>query len=69
MSTTNTASKVLPACLGCRSTSAELVDGYCDETTPCHDAGVALDVARRIERAEAEALRWSDEHGFAQEGV
>lgn len=69
MSTTNSLPVPAPACLGCRSTTAELIDGYCDESTACHDAGVALDVARRIERAAAEALRWSDEHGFAQEGV
>lgn len=60
---------LLPACLGCRSASAELTDGYCDEQDECRRKGLEIDTARRIERAEAEALRWSDEHGFALEGV
>jgi hypothetical protein len=46
-----------PACLHCGTTTAELIDGYCDETDACHRLGVA---------AERERLECEEEmqHGF-----
>jgi hypothetical protein len=46
-----------PACLHCGTTTAELIDGYCDETDVCHRLGVAAE-RERMECAE------EMEHGF-----